>query len=660
MSQTMTDTPTIDAARARAAAGDLAGADAIFRTLYNPAAPDARLLIAWSRVRRQAADARGAMAMLQQAERAGGGGAAALEMASLLLDLGRSEQATPLLQQAAASGRGAGLEYELARWEALHGRFDQAAARFRALVKAEPRHVLARLGYARVTRDAGRLAEAEAAYVALLNRVPDHQGALDELGHVYAAQRKFAEACATYERLARTGVDVTRPLSQIALGLMHMCDWSQRDALLRSLAARMARPEPCVTDTYALLAGVDDPGLHRMMAERFAGALRAVSDGRARPAARGVSDAGRRLRVGYVSGDFYQHATSLRLAGVIEAHDRSRFELFAYDHSPEDGSATRARMRTAFEHFVSIEQDGPAAAAARIAADEIDVLVDLKGYTERSRSEIFVLRPAPVQVSFLGYAGTQGADWIDYVIADETVLPAAEYANWTETPALMPASYYPDDRGRPAAAADTDRAAQGLPETGIVFCCFNAAFKISPEIFAVWLGLLRDVPGSVLWLYEGNGFVAAQLRRAAGDLADRLVFAKPASLEAHLARHGCADVFLDTGPYGAHTTAADALWAGVPVVTWLGRSFASRVGASLVRAAGCPELACESLEDYAALARALAGDAGRREALRDRLIAARETSTLFDAKAYACALERAFVAMADRVRAGEPPALIRA
>jgi predicted O-linked N-acetylglucosamine transferase (SPINDLY family) len=660
MSQTATPAPTLDAARARADAGDLAGADAMFRGLYNPVAPDVRLLIDWSRVRRRAGDAQGAMGMLQTAQRAGGGGAVALEMASLLLDLGRADDATPLLRQAASSGRGAGLDFETARWEAAHRRFDRAAALFRALVKAEPRHVLARLGYARVTRDAGRIAEAEAAYVALLNRVPEHQAALDELGYLYGMQRKFADALAIYDRLGRTGVDVSRPLSQIALGMMHMCDWSQRDALAARLAARMARPEPCVIETYALLGGVDDPGLHRLMGERFAGALRTVSEGRARPAARGVGEAGRRLRVGYVSGDFNQHATSLLLAGVIEAHDRSRFEVFAYDYSAEDGSATRARMRAAFEHFVSIGQDGPVAAAARIAADGIDVLVDLKGYTERSRSEIFVLRPAPVQVNFLGYVGTQGADWIDYVIADETVLPEAEYANWVETPVLMPASYYPNDRGRPVPVADTDRAAQGLPETGLVFCCFNNPFKISPEIFAVWMGLLRDVPGSVLWLYEGNGFVAGNLRAAAADLADRLVFAKPATLAAHLARHGCADVFLDTLPYGAHTTGADALWAGVPMVTCLGRSFASRVGASLVRAAGCPELVCGSLGQYAALARALAEDAGRRGALRERLIAARQTAPLFDAEAYARALERAYMLMAERARTGEARTVIRA
>jgi predicted O-linked N-acetylglucosamine transferase (SPINDLY family) len=373
-----------------------------------------------------------------------------------------------------------------------------------------------------------------------------------------------------------------------------------------------------------------------------------------------VRPAGERLRIGYLCGDFNQHATSLVLAGVLEAHDRETFEIFAYDYSAEDGSAIRARMKAAFEHFVDIGKEGPVTAAARIAADEIDILIDLKGYTERTRSEIMLLRPAPIQVNFLGYVGTQGGDWIDYVIADETVLPESEYGNWTEQPVLMPASYYPNDRGRPVPPPNTNRLAYGLPESGVVFCCFNNPFKLSPEIFTVWLDLLRDVPGSVLWLYAGNEFLAANLRRAAGAFADRVYFAGPASLEAHLARHGCADIFLDTVPYGAHTTGADALWAGVPMVTCLGRAWPSRVGGSMLRAVGLEELVCDSLESYAALARALAADPARRESMRARLIAARDGAPLFDAVAFARALERAYTQMADRARAGEAAAVIRA
>ncbi len=655
--------PSLDDAQAAILRGDFSGAEAMFRALHNPVAADAAVLMAWSRLRRRVGDADGALTMLRAAAKAGGAGAVALDTASLLLDLGRVDQATPFLREAASAGKGSALDFETARWEAANRRFDRAAALFRALVKAEPRHVPARLGYARAVRDAGRLGEAETAYTALLNRAPDHATALSELAYLYGMQRKFAQALALYERLEAAGAEVTRELSQVALGVMHMCDWSQRDAILGKLAARVARPEPCIQETYALLAGVDDPVLHRQMADRFAAVLRRVSEKRLRPAARQVGPAGQRLRVGYLSGDFNQHATSLLMAGVLQAHDRSKFEVFAYDYSIEDGSATRAKMKTVFEHFRIIEKEGPSNAAARIAADGIDILVDLKGYTERTRSEIVALRPAPVQVNFLGYVGTQGGDWIDYVIADETVLPEAEYANWTETPVLMPASYYPNDRGRPATPAQADRAAHGLPADAVVFCCFNNPFKISPEIFAVWMGLLRDVAGSVLWLYEGNEFMAGNLRAAAaaaGVDPGRLYFAKPMTLEAHLARHACADMFLDTTPYGAHTTGADALWAGLPIVTCLGRSFASRVGGSLLRAVGLPELVCSTLEDYAALARALAADAPRRASLRNHLIAARETAPLFDAVAFCRTLERAYSEMAARAREGLPAAVIHA
>jgi predicted O-linked N-acetylglucosamine transferase (SPINDLY family) len=654
--------PSLDEAQAAVARGDFNAAEAIFRALHNPAAANAGLLMAWSRLRRRVGDMDGAMNMLRAASQAGAGGAAALDTASLLLDLGRADQATQFLREAAAAGKGSALDFETARWEAANRRFVRAASIFRGLVKAEPRHLPARLGYARAVRDAGQLAEAETAYTALLNRAPDHAAAMAELAYLYGMERKFGQALALYERLEAAGAEVTRELSQVALGMMHMCDWAQRDAVLGKLASRMSRPEPCILETYALLGGVDDPVLHRQMADRFAGVLRRVSEQRLRPAARQVGPVGQRLRVGYLSGDFNQHATSLLMAGVLAAHDRSQFEIFAYDYSAEDGSATRAKMKTVFEHFRIIEKEGPANAAARIAADGIDILVDLKGYTERTRSEIVALRAAPVQVSFLGYVGTQGGDWIDYIIADETVLPEAEYANWTETPVLMPASYYPNDRGRPVAPTKADRAAQGLPAEGVVFCCFNNPFKISPEIFAVWMGLLRDVAGSALWLFEGNEFIAGNLRAAAaaaGVDPGRLYFARPMALEAHLARHACADLFLDTTPYGAHTTGADALWAGVPMVTYLGRSFASRVGGSLLRAVGLPELVCSSLEEYGELARALAADAPRRAALRDRLIAARDTSSLFDASAFCRGLESAYTTMAARAREGLPPTVIR-
>jgi predicted O-linked N-acetylglucosamine transferase (SPINDLY family) len=657
----MSDTITSRLHEARQAeqAGDLHGADALYHAAHDPAAPEPALLMAWARLRRHMGDLDNARGMFHMAGRSGAGAPAAIELASMALDQGRAEEAATFLKKAAESGRSPALDYQMGRFEAARQRYAEAASLFRSVIKAEPRNLEARLGHARVLTYAQRYPEAEAAYQALLTREPAHPFALSDLAHLYGSQRRFGDAMKLYNTLEQNGFDSTREISQVALGLMHMCDWGPRETLLARLTARMDNPEPCLTEAYAFLAAADDPPLHRRVAEHFAGVIQAHSEKRARPPARPVGPAERRLRVGYLCGDFNQHATSLLLAGVMEAHDRSRFEITAYDYSPEDGTPIRARMRAAFEHFVSIGNEGPAASAARIAADEIDVLVDLKGYTERTRSEIMALRPAPVQVNFLGYVGTQAAEWIDYAIADDIVLPAEEQANWTEAAVYLPVSWQPNDRTRPRPEPDTDRAAQGLPADAPVFACFNNPFKISPEVFAVWMDILRELPGSALWLFEGNAFAAGNLRAAAqsaGIDPARLVFAKPATLEQHIARHGCADVFLDTLPYGAHTTGADALWAGLPVVTCTGRSWASRVGASLLRAVGLPELAAPSLEAYKALALELARDPARLARLRAQLNAARDTAPLFDAPGFAAALEDAYSEMARRARAGEAPA----
>ncbi len=655
----MTDTPSLQAAQARIAAGDLPGADAMYAALYDQRAPDPSLMLAWSRLRRRAGDTKNAANMLDVAHRAGGGAPVLIDMASLLIDQGQGEHAAQILRQAAAGGRSVALDYEVARWEALNRRLPQAAQLFRDVIKAQPKHMEARYGLARTLVLMGQADEAEGAYTALLKRDPGNLRITSELANLYGSRAKYAPALALYAQIEAAGIDVVREVSQCALGMMHVADWSGREAVIARLSARMASERPAIFETYPLLAAVDDPALHRRMGEVFAGALRAVCETRERPPSRAVGPADRRLRVGYLCGDFNQHATSLLLAGVIEAHDRAAFEVFAYDYSPEDGTPMRARMRAAFEHFVSLGDQPPTACAALIAADEIDILIDLKGYTERSRTEIMVLRPAPIQVQFLGYVGTQAGEWIDYVIADAFVLPEDQQANWTERAVRMPASYYPNDRARPTPALDRDRAANGLPEEGFVFACFNNTFKVTPPVFAAWMEILARTPGSVLWLYEGNPFVAANLRahaQAAGVQAQRLVFAKPARLEEHLARHGCIDVCLDTSPYGAHTTGADALWAGVPLLTCTGQSWASRVGASLLHAVGLPDAIAPDLRAYTELAIALAADPHRLAEWRAHLAGVRDTAPLFDAAAFARGLESAYLTMADTARHGRPPA----
>jgi predicted O-linked N-acetylglucosamine transferase (SPINDLY family) len=654
---TMTREQALREAARLASAGDLANADQLLRALYRPEVRDVALMVSWARLRRRAGDLKNAVTMLEQAVGWPGGAIAIPDLAGALIDSGRVKDAGNLLRQApAASGPlAAALEFERGRVQEASRRVEPAIFAYRAAMRADPNHIDARLALARLLVRTGQTAEAVRAFTALLNRYPNHLQALSDLAWLYGTERRFKEALACYDKLEAAGVDAVHNVSMVTLGMMHMCDWSMRDALRARLEARFADPRPCIMEAYALLALSDDPAAHRHMATRMADAIRAHTAKMARPAARGIGSG--RLKIGFLCGDFHQHATSLQFAGVIEAFDRERFELTAYDYSPEDKSAIRARMEAAFEHFVRLGMETQEQSAARIAADRIDILVDMKGYTERTRTEIMVLRPAPVQVSFLGYVGTQAGEWMDYVIADATVLPLSEAAHWSEKIVHMPHSYYRSDRTRPTPAPDRDRAAHGLPADGFVFACFNNPFKLSPAYFSVWMELLREVPGSVLWLYAGNEYMPDNLRAAAaaaGVAPDRLVFTKPVSLEAHIARHGCIDMFLDTGPYGAHTTGVDALWAGVPVLTCMGRSFASRVGGSLLNAVGLPELITETIEDYKAVALALARDPARLAALRAKLETVADT-VLFDAAAFARGLEDAFTTMAERHRAGMAP-----
>jgi predicted O-linked N-acetylglucosamine transferase (SPINDLY family) len=363
-----------------------------------------------------------------------------------------------------------------------------------------------------------------------------------------------------------------------------------------------------------------------------------------------------KLRIGYLSCDFHQHATALLLIEMLEAHDRGSFELHAYSYGADDGLGMRQRLMLPFERFNDITGLDDLQAARAIHADGIDILVDLKGYTAGTRSALLTYRPAPLQVSFLGYPGTLGGGFCDYLVSDRFVTPAGVAADYSEALARMPHSYQPHGRHAEIGAMPT-REAAGLPGEGLVFCCFNQAYKLTPEVFDIWCMLMVRVPGSVLWLLrtehaEGN------LRREAmqrGIAPHRLVFAEDLPQAAHLGRLQLADLVLDTSPYNAHTTASDALWAGVPLITCAGNTFASRVAGSLLHAVGLAELVTHSLPDYAALALALAADAPRLQAVRAKLARQRLAAPLFNVAAYTLGLEALYAGMWQRHCAGLPP-----
>jgi predicted O-linked N-acetylglucosamine transferase (SPINDLY family) len=647
--------PELRAARARLQAGALAEAEAICQRLHAAAPEDGAVLLLWAQVRRRFGDQNAAVALLERAVAAGAGAAGVLELASCRIEQGALDAAEQLLRQAPAEARALLL---LGRIGEARGQRAEAAACYRQAVRADARLLPARLALARVLAALGHVEEAIAAYAAALAHAPDNVDALLGLGWAYGRQRRFHEALGCFDRAEKRGAEIAGPLAEVVQGFAHVCDWSERAALRRRLLARVRRPPPCVIDPYALLFAEDDPAALQQLGLCLAGAVAAQVTGLPRPAQRNAAGAGGRIRVGYLSADFNQHATALLMAEVFERHDRGRFEISAYCYSRDDGSPMRRRLLAAFDHFVPLGLEPPVASARRIAADGIDILVDLKGYTEGARPEIPALRPAPIQVSHLGYPATLGAPWMDYVLADAVVLPFAEQPHWQERIVHLPHCYQPNDRKRPL-PPPADRATLGLPRDGFVFACFNNSYKITPEMFGLWMDILAETPGSVLWLHQSNDFMPRYLREAAharGIAVERLVFAPPAEYSAHLARHAAADLFLDTAPYGAHTTGSDALWAGLPLLACQGRCFASRVAASLLHAVGLPELVAGSPDEYRALALRLAREPALLTAYRAHLLRARDHAPLFDAARFTRNLEAAYTEMMERRQRGQAPA----
>jgi predicted O-linked N-acetylglucosamine transferase (SPINDLY family) len=362
-----------------------------------------------------------------------------------------------------------------------------------------------------------------------------------------------------------------------------------------------------------------------------------------------------RLRIGYLSGDFHTHATAYLAAGLFEAHDRSRFEVVAYSTGPDDRSPMRERLVRGFDRFVDAAGWPARRLAQTIRGDGIDILVDLKGHTEGAAPAVLALRPAPIQAHYLGYPGTLGGDLVDYLVGDDIVTPAEHASEYSETLVRLPGSYQVNDRVRPIADAVPSRQELGFARSAVVLCCFNRGYKLNPEVFDAWMSILAKVPDAVLWLLTrpGDATLERNLRREMvrrGLDARRLQFAAARPNPDYLALYRVADLFLDTWPYNAHTTASDALWAGCPIVTLRGDTFASRVCASLLAAAGLPELVTTTVEGYVGKTVALARDATERQRLRTYLEGPGHDSALFDTARTTRALEAAYVAMANQYR----------
>ncbi len=513
-----------------------------------------------------------------------------------------------------------------------------------------------------------RPSEAVAAYFDALALRPDDAASHHNLGQCFDDLQLYQEAAHCFHTALILGVGdqalATRGLALFAA--RSGCHWSAEvDASLAALRTEVqCLPDAAAVRTapFAHAALTDSRSeLHRAAASAARHIAAEVSPlaplPPLPPARSGWQPGARPLRLGYVSADFHDHATANLMAEVFELHDRSAFDLHLYSHGPDDGSAMRARLKAGGGRFVDLARCSDPQAAQRIRADGIDLLIDLKGHTKDHRLGIFALRPAPLQATYLGFPGTTGADWIDYVIGDAVVTPLAHVADYREKIAQLPCTYQHNDRQRPLPPPPA-RAALGLPEDALVLCCFNQPYKISAEVLDAWCRLLAALPQAVLWLLDWGTQALPNLRREAaarGVDPARLIGAPRVGQADHMARVQQADLFVDTWPYNAHTTASDALWAGVPVVTFPGPTFASRVGASLLGAVGLPELVAPDPAGYEALVLALAADAPRRQALRAHLAAARRDSPLFDSRRTTRDLEGLYLRMATRHAQGLAP-----
>jgi len=532
-------------------------------------------------------------------------------------------------------------------------RFAEAFESFEKATSLEPQSAGAWTGRGHALHELGRREEAIASYGRALALAPGDANTLYHRAVAYFHARQFEHAARDCRTLL--GMDPFYPYARgmLLFANLSSCDWrgfaEERERALADL--RGGRPSLAPFECIAVSDAPEDGNIAARL-------WTSVHPPAAQPLWRGEVYAHETIRVAYVSANFHDHAVARLMAGVWESHDKRRFETIAISFGPDDGSALRARVAGAFSRFLDVRGQSDRDVAAVLRALETDIAVDLMGYTEGCRPGILGHRPAPVQVNFLGFPGTMGGGQIDYILADRNVIPEGTSAHYHEQVAYLPFSYLPNDAGRNIAPAPS-RLEAGLPERGFVFASFNASYKFTSAMFGLWMRLLEKTPDSVLWLGQMNVVAARNLKLEASARRidpERIVIAPFApAQEHHLARLSLVDLVLDTLPYNSHATACDALWAGVPVLTCAGNTFAGRVAASALTAAGLPEMVTSSLTEYEALALRLAGEPSILKAIKAKLARQRQTHPLFDTGGFTRHLEAAYETMRERQRRGEVP-----
>ncbi|WP_337847352.1 tetratricopeptide repeat protein [Sphingomonas sp.] len=537
-------------------------------------------------------------------------------------------------------------------------RLAEAVTAYDRAIAAEPDRASNHSFRARALLALGRKSEALASALAATRVDPDSAEAWIALGSTFSGLRQYDLSLKAWRRAQRLAPDHPRLPGLLMQAQMLCCAWDDLDALAAAVAARLASGEDAVHPFYWHAIATSPASLLQAARNWQRAAAPRAPD--ALPAAAEVQPlrADGRIRIGYLSGELNLSPNGLVMAGVFDHHDHAAFEIVAFDNSIDDGSPLRQRIVDSFDRVIDVRALGDAELAAAIRAAGIDIMVDLNGYFGNSRSDALRLRPAPVQVSYLGCPATSGADHFDYAISDAVVVPDADRQWHSEAIVHLPDSYYPTDRQRAIGTRHFTRAECGLPEGRFVFACFNHCHKLLPDSFARWMRILHGVEGSVLWLLDSNRLATANLRAQAqrhGIAADRLVFAPRMAPEDHLSRHRCADLMLDTLPYNGHTTTTDALWAGLPVLTEIGQTWPGRVAASVLRALDLPELIASDGPAYERRAIELAHHPGALAAIRRRLSERRLSAPLFDTARYTRNLEAAYRAMHCRRCEGLPP-----
>lgn len=482
---------------------------------------------------------------------------------------------------------------------------------------------------------------------------PDHANTLNNRGIALQELRRLNEALASYERALAADPDHPHAFSGAAWCTIKLADWDRRTRFALEIQARMSQKSNI--HPFLLLGYNDDPSLQLQCAKNYFAKICPILP---RPLWTGQRWHHDKLRIAYLSADFRTHATAFLTAELFEKHDRSRFKVIGVSLGPDDGSDMRKRLVVAFDQFHDVRTQNDREIAEMLTAHEIDIAVDLNGYTQNGRIGIFAHRPAPIQVNYLGFPSTMGTKVFDYVIADPVVAPFEHQQFYAEQIVHLPECYQVNDTKRAVAQRVPTRQEAGLPERGFVFCSFNNNWKITPETFDIWMRLLHEIEGSVLWLLRDNDAAERNLRaeaRQRGIDPSRLVFAGRLLTDEHLARHALADLFLDTLPCNAHTTASDALWTGLPVVTCIGNAFAGRVAASLLQATGLPELVTSNFDQYHDLALKLAREPTTLAEIKRKLANNRSSCPLFDIKRFVAHIETAYGTMWERCQRGDEP-----